>query len=87
MPDDNIIAESVDRDTAPCIGLGYTYLKNKHDDTIMIALPTDHLVTDEDQYSPEKVLKMLLFINWLYRFLPESSNVEFFSPTQKIHKM
>ncbi len=74
MPDNNIIAKSVDRDTAPCIGLGYTYLKNKRDDTIMIALPADHLVTDEDQYSPEEVLKMPLFINWLYRFLSESSN-------------
>ncbi len=50
LPDDNIIAEPVGRDTAPCIGLGYTYLKNERDDTVMVVLPADHLVTNEDQF-------------------------------------
>lgn len=29
---------------------------------------------DEEQRSPEEAFEMLLFINWLYRLLPESSS-------------
>lgn len=44
IPKENILCEPVSRNTAPCIGLGAIHIKKKYDDSIMLVLPSDHLV-------------------------------------------
>lgn len=46
IKEENIILEPASRNTAPCIGLVSIYVKNKYkyDETIMIVLPSDHLI-------------------------------------------
>ncbi len=44
LPEENILCESVGRNTAPCIGLGAEYMAAKYGDAVMVALPSDHLI-------------------------------------------
>lgn len=53
LPDiavNNIICEPVKRNTAPCIGLSAIYMQKKYSDAIMIVLPSDHLVKNNDLF-------------------------------------
>ena len=45
LPSENIIAEPVGRNTAPCIGLGARLIKARCPDGVMVVLPADHLIT------------------------------------------
>ncbi|SMB98221.1 mannose-1-phosphate guanylyltransferase [Thermanaeromonas toyohensis ToBE] len=47
----NIILEPVGRDTAPCIGLAALYLAHKDSEQVMIVLPADHFIPDEDRFA------------------------------------
>ncbi|MDE6905877.1 MAG: NTP transferase domain-containing protein [Lachnospiraceae bacterium] len=44
IPEENILCEPVGRNTAPCIGLGAVHVAKKHDDALMMVLPSDHLI-------------------------------------------
>lgn len=45
LPPENVIAEPAARNTAPCIGLAAGIIKKKYgEDTIMLVLPSDHLI-------------------------------------------
>lgn len=44
IPVENILAEPVDRNTAPCIGFAASVIEKKYGDAVMIALPSDHLI-------------------------------------------
>jgi mannose-1-phosphate guanylyltransferase len=46
VPRENIIAEPVGRNTAPCIGLAALRLLKEDPRSVMLVLPADHLVTD-----------------------------------------
>ena len=52
IPEENIICEPEGKNTAPCIGLGaahiYTKYADQADDTVMMVLPSDHLVKQDD---------------------------------------
>lgn len=48
IPEKNILCEPVGRNTAPCIGLGAVHVSKKYDDAIMIVLPSDHLIKNND---------------------------------------
>jgi len=50
VPGKNIVAEPVGRNTAPCIGLAALYIKQKDPDAVMVVLPADHLITEEDRF-------------------------------------
>ena len=51
LPRSNILCEPVGRSTAPCIGLGAVHILKKFgEDTLMIVLPSDHLIQDSDSY-------------------------------------
>ena len=53
LPDisrDNIIAEPVGRNTAPCIGLAALHLLKKDPRPVMLVLPADHLVLDDQKF-------------------------------------
>ncbi|MDY6851967.1 MAG: mannose-1-phosphate guanylyltransferase, partial [Thermodesulfobacteriota bacterium] len=46
LPPENIIAEPVGRDTAPCIGLAAHVIRDRDRGGIMIVLPADHIITN-----------------------------------------
>lgn len=50
IPAENIIAEPVARNTAPCIGLAAAIIQNKYDDAVMMVLPSDHLIKQNQMY-------------------------------------
>ncbi len=52
----NIIEEPIGKDTALCVGLGAVLCKNKNPDGIMIVLPADHLILDEEQFRETLIL-------------------------------
>ena len=50
IPDKNIILEPTGKNTAPCIGLAAIHLKQKNPDDVMIVLPADHFIKDEERF-------------------------------------
>lgn len=50
IPDDNILVEPEGRNTAPCIGLSAMYIQRNHPESVMVVLPSDHFIEDEEQY-------------------------------------
>jgi len=50
LPAENIIAEPLGKDTAPCIGLGALLAMEKDPDAVMVVLPADHLIHDIDEF-------------------------------------
>ncbi len=52
IPAENIIAEPIARNTAPCIALASTIIekREKGRDEVMAVLPADHLVYDEEKF-------------------------------------
>jgi mannose-1-phosphate guanylyltransferase len=46
----NIIVEPKQRNTAPCIALGITYILHKVTDAVVAILPSDHYIADEKQF-------------------------------------
>lgn len=48
LPEENILCEPIGRNTAPCIGLGAVHVAKKYDDAVMIVLPSDHLIKNND---------------------------------------
>ena len=50
LPNQNIIVEPEGRNTAPCIALSAFVIKKYYKDANMIVLPSDHLISDEDEF-------------------------------------
>ena len=50
IPKENIIIEPVGRNTAPCIGLAALHIRRKTPDAVMLVLPSDHLIADENGF-------------------------------------
>ena len=50
IPVENILAEPMAKNTAPCIGFAAMVINKKYDDAIMLVLPSDHLIKYEDMY-------------------------------------
>ncbi|MBQ4283426.1 MAG: mannose-1-phosphate guanylyltransferase [Lachnospira sp.] len=48
IPEQNILCEPIGRNTAPCIGLGAVHVASKYDDAVMIVLPSDHLIKNNE---------------------------------------
>lgn len=51
IPDENILAEPMAKNTAPCIGFAAAVISRKYRDAVMLVLPSDHLVKLEDAYT------------------------------------
>ena len=58
IPDENILAEPISRNTAPCIAYAAVKLQSIDPDATMIVLPSDHLI--EDVRTFHKVLEVAL---------------------------
>ncbi len=50
LPTRNIIAEPFGRNTAPCIATAASVLSSITEDSVMIVLPSDHLISQEDNF-------------------------------------
>ncbi len=51
MPRKNIIAEPEGRNTAPCIGLTAVLLEAQDPEGVMVVLPADHYIAQEDKFN------------------------------------
>jgi len=50
IPGENIIIEPFGRNTAPCIGLATLHIKKRTREDVMVVLPSDHLIADEERF-------------------------------------
>ncbi len=50
LPDENVVLEPVGRNTAACIGLAALLVHHRDPAAIMVVLPADHLIIDEDLF-------------------------------------
>ena len=50
LPQENILAEPMARNTAPCIGLAAAVIQSKYEDAVMLVLPSDHLIKYTEMY-------------------------------------
>ena len=48
LPAENIILEPRSKNTAPCIGLGAMILKQREPNGVMVVLPSDHLIREDE---------------------------------------
>lgn len=51
LPEENILCEPVSRNTAPCIAFAAQISKKKFGESVMVVLPSDHLIGDEEVFS------------------------------------
>lgn len=51
LPQENILAEPMARNTAPCIALAAAVIRKKYEDAVMLVLPSDHLIQYEEMYT------------------------------------
>jgi mannose-1-phosphate guanylyltransferase len=50
MPAENILCEPMGRNTAPCIAFAAAVISAKHEDSVMLVLPSDHMISDENLF-------------------------------------
>ncbi|CUT07968.1 Nucleotidyl transferase, partial [Candidatus Kryptonium thompsonii] len=50
FPIKNIILEPLSKNTAPCIGLASLFIRREQPDAVMVVLPSDHLITDQEKF-------------------------------------
>ena len=50
LSEDSIIVEPIGRNTAPCIGLAALYVQRKDPEGVMVALPADHHIEDQQAF-------------------------------------
>lgn len=50
LPQKNLLLEPVGRNTAPCIGLAALEVQRRASDAVMVVLPADHYVGDEEEF-------------------------------------
>ncbi|MBI2472666.1 MAG: mannose-1-phosphate guanylyltransferase [Planctomycetes bacterium] len=50
IPPENIVAEPVGKDTAPCIGLAATIIHKKAPDSVMIVMTADHVIEPASRF-------------------------------------
>jgi mannose-1-phosphate guanylyltransferase len=60
IPAENIIVEPIGRNTAPCIGLAALFIRRMDPDAVMVVLPADHLMQDEDEF--RRVLSLAIWV-------------------------
>ena len=60
IPDDNLIAEPIGRNTAPCIGLAALFIRRLDPEAVMVSLPADHIMQDEEEF--HRVLRLAAWV-------------------------
>lgn len=60
IPAENIIVEPLGRNTAPCIGLAALFIRRIDPEAVMVVLPADHIMQDEEEF--QKVLRLAIWV-------------------------
>ena len=60
IPSENIIIEPQGRNTAPCIGLAALFIRRMDPDAVMVVLPADHIMQDEEEF--RRVLSLAIWV-------------------------
>jgi mannose-1-phosphate guanylyltransferase len=60
IPPDNIITEPLGRNTAPCIGLASLFIRRRDPDAVMVVLPSDHIIQNEEEF--KRVLRLAIWV-------------------------
>lgn len=60
VPAENILTEPLGRNTAPCIGLAALFVKRMDPEAVMVVLPSDHLMQDEEEF--RRVLRLAIWV-------------------------
>lgn len=60
IPASNIIVEPQGRNTAPCIGLASLFVHQNDPDAVMVVLPADHIMQDEEEF--RRVLRLAIWV-------------------------
>lgn len=60
VPADNIIVEPLGRNTAPCIGLAGLFIRRFDPEAVMVVLPADHIMHDEEEF--RRVLRLASWV-------------------------
>ncbi|MFT5875202.1 MAG: mannose-1-phosphate guanylyltransferase [Clostridium sp.] len=50
VPTENILIEPVAKNTAPCIGLAAIHIAKKNPESVMVILPSDHIIEDKQEF-------------------------------------
>ena len=50
IPPENVLAEPISRNTAPCINFAAVELAKKDPEAVMVVLPADHMIADEEAF-------------------------------------
>jgi mannose-1-phosphate guanylyltransferase len=50
IPRENVLAEPMAKNTAPCIGFAAAAISRKHEDALMLILSSDHIIKFEEMY-------------------------------------
>ena len=60
IPPGNIIVEPIGRNTAPCIGLAGLFIRRADPDAVMVVLPADHIMQDEEEF--HRILNLAIWV-------------------------
>jgi len=60
VPAENIIVEPIGRNTAPCIGLAALFIRRMDPDAVMVVLPADHLIAEEEEF--RRILSLSIWV-------------------------
>lgn len=60
IPEENILIEPMGRNTAPCIGLAALTIRRRDPDAVMVVLPADHVMQDEEGF--RSVLRLAIWV-------------------------
>ena len=60
IPAENIIVEPIGRNTAPCIGLASLFVRRMDPEAVMVVLPADHVMQDEEEF--QRVLRLATWV-------------------------
>ena len=60
IPAENIIVEPIGRNTAPCIGLASLFVRRMDPEAVMVVLPADHVLQDEEEF--RRVLRLAIWV-------------------------
>src|ERR1051325_1668549 len=60
VPAANIIVEPFGRNTAACIGLAALFVRQNNPDAVMVVLPSDHIMQNEEEF--RRVLRLAIWV-------------------------
>ncbi|OLD68225.1 MAG: mannose-1-phosphate guanylyltransferase [Ignavibacteria bacterium 13_1_40CM_2_61_4] len=60
IPHENIITEPLARNTAPCIALAALFIQRLDPEAVMVVLPADHVMQDEEEF--RRILNLAIWV-------------------------